>query len=329
MVSMFCTSMAASAAEVINKSVKAELTAQPVKYRDPMYFKADHIPYGDVLYSVYDSEISIDGFADGVDTVEIPNEINGLPVTSINVYYESANKVSKLIIPESVTEISFLHGLHELSEIEVDENNPNFSSLDGVLFNKNKEVIRFYPEARKDSTYSIPDGVKTIGEDAFFNCKNLTGVTIPYGVQFIRDYAFAACTNLSDIHIPYSVISIDEGAFQDCESINEFAISSKIVAIDDYTFLGCSSLSKVYMPQSTIIEYLAFEDDIAFIEIDDLGDIDSDSEITSADALLALRYSVKIESFTEKQQILANVDGDSEITSADSLIILRQSVGLE
>jgi hypothetical protein len=83
-----------------------------------------------------------------------------------------------------------------LTSISVDAVNPNYSSAEGVLFNKLKTSLIQCPGAKVGS-YTIPDSVTTIGESVFESCSGLTSVTIPNSVTSIGGYAFYSCTNLN------------------------------------------------------------------------------------------------------------------------------------
>jgi hypothetical protein len=103
---------------------------------------------------------------------------------------------------------------NSLSGINVDGANPNYSSLDGVLFNKDKTILIQYPCAKTGTSYSVPESVVVIGDRAFSHCNNLESVEIPEGVTTIETYAFSSCEKLENINIPDSVTSIGEGAFK-------------------------------------------------------------------------------------------------------------------
>ena len=86
-------------------------------------------------------------------------------------------------------------GCNSLENIMVDENNLNYSSIDGVLFNKKKTELILYPVGNSRNAYSIPNSVTSIGYYAFWGCTNLRNIKIPNNVESIGDYAFYNCTS--------------------------------------------------------------------------------------------------------------------------------------
>ncbi len=225
--------------------------------------------------TIPDSVTSIGEFAfeycDGLTSVTIPDSVTsigriafykcsnltsvtiGSGVTSIG---ESAflycNSLTSITIPESVTEIQRLafSGCYSLTEIKVDTNNKNYSSQDGVLFNKNKTELIQYPIGNKRTSYDIPKGVISIGEYAFRDCESLTSVTIPDSVTSICESAFYNCNSLKNITIPDSVTDIGEHAFCWCVSLTNIAIPDSITRINGYAFQFCRGLTNVTIPNS-------------------------------------------------------------------------------
>ena len=86
-----------------------------------------------------------------------------------------------------------------------------------------KEIPERYLQASTIRSYTIPNNVVTIGEDAFAFCSGITSIVIPEGVTLIHDRTFQNCTNLTQITLPSSVIQISSEAFLGCfdlKSIN-------------------------------------------------------------------------------------------------------------
>ena len=105
-----------------------------------------------------------------------------------------------------------------LNSISVSENNPAYSSENGVLFDKDKTTLIQYPAGRAGA-YTVPVGVRAIDFSAFWTVEGLTAVYLPDGLEEIGWYAFAQCPNLSEVLIPESVSIINDMAFTDCPQL--------------------------------------------------------------------------------------------------------------
>jgi uncharacterized repeat protein (TIGR02543 family) len=135
--------------------------------------------------------------------------------------FENCNNLISVSIPLSVTSIDSLAfwNNNSLRSINVEDANQNYSSLVGVLFNKQRTTIIIYPKGKIETSYIIPSSVTSIGANAFANCVNLTSVVISSNVTSIGEVAFYNCTSLSSIIIPISVISTGSYLFEYCDNL--------------------------------------------------------------------------------------------------------------
>jgi hypothetical protein len=139
-----------------------------------------------------------------------------------------------------------------LTTVNVDEANSEYSSVDGVLFNKDKTSLLHCPEGRSGG-YSIPQGVISIGYCAFENCSALTGtLSIPSSVTSIEGGAFSGCSGFTGVlSIPLGITSIGSGAFYKCEGFTgTLAIPQGVTSIGSGAFSGCTALTSVIIPES-------------------------------------------------------------------------------
>ena len=157
----------------------------------------------------------------------IAKEYNGKPVTEISssAFY-GCSSLTSVTIPDSVKFIgsffldpSFLHthtdiycgpfrDCKSLTSITVDKNNTAYKSIDGNLYSKDGKTLIRYAMGKKESSFTVPDSVTLIGNNAFEDCTDLTNLTIGNGVTSIGDFAFNNCSSLTSINIPDSVTSI-------------------------------------------------------------------------------------------------------------------------
>ena len=247
--------------------------------------------YGDLTYEVQnDGTIKItdcDGNASGALT--IPSTIGGKKVTSIGYHaFYDGSSLTSITIPEGVTSIDSyaFDDCSSLTSINVSENNKNYCSVDGVLFNKDKTELIQYPIKKEGTSYKIPNSVTSIGDSAFRRCKNLTSITIPEGITSIGYDAFYMCSSLTSINvlennknycsvdgvlfnkdkteliqypikkegtsykIPNSVTSIGDSVFRCCENLTSITIPNSVTSIGQEAFWGCSSLISITIPNS-------------------------------------------------------------------------------
>jgi len=191
----------------------------------------------DVTYNVPDSVVRIDEYA-----------------------FDYSQNLKNVTIPSSVMWINYSFNMAEVLErIDVAEDNQNYSSIDGILFNRDKTQLHQCPRESKIVSFEIPYGVRTIDRNAFYYCKNLTNIVIPDTVTYISNYAFAHCYALKAVTVPASVDFIDPYAFMSCISMTSAVIEDGVIQIGTGAFYNCSKLTEMIIPASvTYISNLAF-----------------------------------------------------------------------
>ena len=166
--------------------------------------------------------------------------------------FEKCTNLISIYISESVVnmDISALNDCKSITSINIDVNNAKYSSVDGVLFNKDKTALIIYPAGKTDTLYTIPDYVTKIQGSAFLNCEKLQFITIPGSVTNIYGNTFRNCTALTSVTIPDSVSHIGDFAFYGCESLESISIPDSVTNIGEYAFCGCTSLTSFTIPQN-------------------------------------------------------------------------------
>lgn len=162
-----------------------------------------------------------------------------------NFAFVDCDVLQSIFIPEGVAIIglgafSFCSGLES---IKVSSENINYSSQNGVLYNKDKTLLIQYAVAREDTTITFLSTVKYIGDYAFNNCKSIETIQFHDDIVTIGNNAFNGCTNLRSVTIPSGVQSIGAYTFYGCTSLQGVTLPKSVESIGTYAF-GYSDLHK-------------------------------------------------------------------------------------
>lgn len=202
-------------------------------------------------------------FTKEIETVIIEPGLTNIGANAFN----DCTKLKSVTISSNLECISddFLVGCYNLKEIKVSESNPNYSDIDGVLFNKDKSELIIYPAKKEGALYTIPAGVKYIAENAFQLCINLKEITVCDDVEEIGENAFGGCMNLERLNLGEGVKKIKKGAFSGLFNLkNDIILNEGLEEIGDYAF---SLLKQDELTIPSTVTYIG-EDIFDYLDID-------------------------------------------------------------
>ena len=200
---------------------------------------------------------------DVVEDDEIENVVVSDCITYVDfdsfVYFKNIKSVElgkDVKIFESLNPVGIyspgLKYLKNVKKINIDPNNKFMTSVDGVVYNKNKTTLICYPCGRENSQYKIPDGVKSIEQNCFSYSANLKKISIPNSVKTIGSGAFYN-TGIINLVIPDSVNLIENHAFSECKNLKTVKIGNGVTNIE--CFYGCDKLESIELGNS--VEYIS------------------------------------------------------------------------
>jgi hypothetical protein len=213
----------------------------------------------------------------GIKSIELPDGLEEIGDKA----FDRCRKLTKITFPQSlqrigksafrstsVSTISLPSGLEQiestafifslkLKEFQVDSNNADFTSRDGVLYTKDMETLVLYPPAKKGGSYSAPEGVKRIGAWAFCSAKQLGTVLLPAGLETIGEEAFID-SRIKSFYLPASTKELGEGTFEYCISLKEVGVDGEnqyFTAIDGVLYTKDMKTLLAYPAGSKIKEF--------------------------------------------------------------------------
>lgn len=240
--------------------------------------------------------LGMDAFGYNYDLTEIdlPESLTEMSGTAFD-----NSGLTCLYIPENLTTINpqlFSH-MKNITEFTVDPDNPAYSSLDGVLYNKDRTVLYRYPAARE--------------QDAFFT---------PDSVQFVEGAAFAYTTGVETVYFPDNVLGFASNLFMYSKSASLVRFPEALYSLPNQCFVACMSLRTLLLPvllQDAKKGFLETEAlDIYYARTqEDLEQIAGYSAFTKSS------YTVHYNA-TEDDLVSADLSGDGPVDAQDAALLL-------
>ncbi|HEY5570256.1 MAG TPA: leucine-rich repeat domain-containing protein [Bacteroidales bacterium] len=179
-------------------------------------------------------------------SISLPSNIIAIGMSA----FDSCVGLRSLFIPSQVQLIAdrAFNRCDSLTGIAVAPDNVIYTSVDSVVYSKDKKRLVIYPFG-KQGNFNVPEGVEAIGGGSFRGCKGLTGITFPSTLTRVEFFAFQNCSRLTSLVVPDAVVSLDFFSFEGCLKLADVTIGKGVVKIGEGCFWGCQGITSLSLSE--------------------------------------------------------------------------------
>lgn len=178
--------------------------------------------------------------------------------------FSGCKNLKSIVIGKGLENDFYFDNCPQLESVTISSENPNYTSINGVIYNKAGTKLVYYPANLAGEEYVIPEGVENISRDAFCYNQNLKKLTVPASVQTLEAYAnmpwFRNCKSLETVILNNTMISVPRSFFSNSEALKEIVVPEGTEYIEPAAFYLCKNLKTITLPASIIeINEVAFD----------------------------------------------------------------------
>ncbi len=200
-----------------NKAKSLFISAAILFFAAPVECYSAESSESNFTYTIINDEATIIGFTGEPVYIEIPETLEGCPVTQIrdNAFF-CCTSLKQISLPSGIKKIGH-HTFYECSSLE---------------------------------SVALPSQLEEIGMGAFSGCENLTVINIPDTLEALPELCFEECNSLAETVIPNSITTIESNCFSGCDSLSYVSIGSGMTSIGSRAFYNCPAMQSIYLPPS-------------------------------------------------------------------------------
>ncbi|MBQ9946126.1 MAG: leucine-rich repeat protein [Clostridia bacterium] len=187
-------------------------------------------------------------------TIDIPEDSK---LETVNLSAFSATRLEIIPIPALVKSVvTSSVSVSSLKEINVAESNTKYTDTDGVLFDKTKETLVYYPPAKSGSEYTVPSGVRLIKDHAFYKNQSIVTLNIPNTVTSIEKNCCSYMFSLEYINFEEGIQlkNIPQYAFFQDTALKKITIPNSVTAIGNLAFSNCTNVQRIVFEENSSLE---------------------------------------------------------------------------
>ncbi|MBQ7454855.1 MAG: leucine-rich repeat protein, partial [Clostridia bacterium] len=222
----------------------------------------------------------------GLTDVKLPDGLKSLGGFAFSYCHD----LTRVSLPDSLAQIgpNPFAFCPALEEIVLSPDHPLLEIVDGALMDKRGKRLIYYPIAKTETAYAVPEGTRSIGDSAFNRCAALTEITLPDSLTEIGVAAFMGCGRLKTMALPEGVTVLAESTFYGCESLERVTLPAGVTEIGEDAFAKCPETLVITVTAGSYAEQYCIENGLRYEALADTAGAEVGARFTCGDYVYSL-----------------------------------------